>query len=128
VPAVRLDAAEEDEDYRAAPGVVLVSTGAGVSWVYEQVVAHRGFDMISSVEDLAAEALFVSDVQPSQQPSPGAVEDAVTAMILRYGSDGCAAGVASEFGDHPEAAVSRMVWARTSLRDVVAQRSPHFAS
>jgi hypothetical protein len=84
--------------------------------------------MISIVEDLAAEALFVSDVQPSQRPSRGTVEDAVTAMILRYGSDGCAAGVAFEFGDHPDAAVCRMGWVRTSLREVAAQRSPHFAS
>jgi hypothetical protein len=37
-------------------------------------------------------------------------------MILRYGSDGCAAGVAGEFGDHPEAAVSRMRWVRQALR------------
>jgi hypothetical protein len=84
--------------------------------------------MISIVEDLAAEALFVSDLQPSQQPGRGAVEGAVTAMILRYGSDGCAAGVASEFGDHPDAAVCRMAWVRTSLRDVAGQRRPHFAS
>ena len=84
--------------------------------------------MISSVEDLAAEALFVSDLQPSQRPDRAAVERAVTAMILRYGSDGCAAWVAAEFGDHPEAAVCRMAWARTSLRDLATQRSPHFAS
>jgi hypothetical protein len=75
--------------------------------------------MISTVEDLAAEALFVSDLQPSQCPSRGAVEEAVTAMILRYGSDGCAAGVAAEFGDHPEAAVRRMRWVRGVLRDTL---------
>ncbi|HEY7274090.1 MAG TPA: hypothetical protein VH502_15260 [Actinoplanes sp.] len=75
--------------------------------------------MISTVEDLAAEALFVSCLQPSECPSHGAVEGAVTAMILRYGSDGCAAGVAAEFGDHPEAAVSRMRWVRQALRETV---------
>ena len=84
--------------------------------------------MISSVQDLAAEALFVSDLQPSQCPSREKVQDAVTAMILRYGSDGCAAGVAGEFGDHPDAAVCRMSWVRNSLRDVAAPRSRHFAS
>ncbi|BCJ55685.1 hypothetical protein Asp14428_71600 [Actinoplanes sp. NBRC 14428] len=85
--------------------------------------------MISTVQELAAEALFVSDLQPSQCPSRRAVEEAVTAMILRFGSDGCAAGVAAEFGDHPEVAVRRMGWVREELAAVLAsQRSPHFAN
>jgi hypothetical protein len=75
--------------------------------------------MISTVEDLAAEALFVSDVQPSDRPSRERLEDAVTAMILRLGSDGCAAAVAEEFGDHPEVAVRRMCWVRGELSNVV---------
>jgi hypothetical protein len=85
--------------------------------------------MISIVEDLAAEALFVSDLQPSQCPNRTTVEETVTAMVLRHGSDGCAAGVAAEFGDHPEAAVQRMCWVRSELRTVLAApRRPHFAS
>jgi hypothetical protein len=85
--------------------------------------------MISTVEDLAAEALFVSDLQPSQCPSRRTVEETVTAMLLRHGSDGCAAGVAVEFGDHPEAAVQRMSWVRSELRtELAAPRRPHFAS
>jgi len=76
--------------------------------------------MMSTVEDLAAEALFVSDLQPSQRPTASEVAEAVTAMILRYGSDGCAAGVAAEFGDHPEMAVRRMSWVRSSLRALSA--------
>jgi hypothetical protein len=71
--------------------------------------------MISTVRELAAEALFVSYLQPSELPSRRIVEEAVTAMILRYGSDGCAEGVASEFGDHPETAVRRMMWVRAEL-------------
>jgi hypothetical protein len=71
--------------------------------------------MISTVEDLAAEALFVSDLQPSQCPSRRTVEQTVTEMILRHGSDGCAAGVAVEFGDHPDVAVRRMAWVRSEL-------------
>ena len=47
--------------------------------------------MISTVQDLAAEALFASDLQPSECPNRKTVEDTVTAMILRHGSDGCAA-------------------------------------
>ena len=80
--------------------------------------------MISTVEDLAAEALFVSDLQPSDRPSRERLEDAVTAMILRHGSDGCAAAVALEFGDHPESAVRRMCWVKGELTAVVAPRKP----
>ncbi|WP_433365757.1 hypothetical protein ACQPZX_36435 [Actinoplanes sp. CA-142083] len=75
--------------------------------------------MISIVKDLAAEALFVSSLQPSESPSRQAVEQAVTAMILLYGSDGCAAEVATEFGDHPEMAVRRMHWVHDELIGVV---------
>lgn len=71
--------------------------------------------MISTMQELAAEALFVSHLQPSEHPDQRMVEAAVTAMILRYGSDGCASGVAVEFGDHPEAAVRRMCWVRSEL-------------
>ncbi len=67
--------------------------------------------MISTVQDLAAEALFVSHLQPSEAPAQAAVQQAVTQTLLRHGSDGCAAAVATEFGDHPEAAVARMGWA-----------------
>jgi hypothetical protein len=88
--------------------------------------------MISTVQDLAAEALFVSDLQPSECPDRQTVEQTVTAMILRHGSDGCAAGVAAEFGDHPESAVRRMSWVRDELGRVAtvvsAPRRPHFAS
>ena len=84
--------------------------------------------MISTVPDLAAEALFVSYLQPSDRPSRRAMEEAVTAMLLKYGSDGCAAGVASEFGDHPEGAVRRMSWVRAALGGLAAPRQPHYAS
>lgn len=81
--------------------------------------------MISTaVKDLAAEALFVSYLQPSESPNRVAVEHAITAMILRYGSDGCAAGVAEEFGDHPDIAVRRMAWVQAELTDVLRLRTP----
>jgi hypothetical protein len=80
--------------------------------------------MISIVRDLAAEALFVSDVQPSERPTQQRVEQAVTDMILRHGSDGCAAGVATEFGDHPDVAVRRMHWVHGELTSVLSPRRP----
>jgi len=67
------------------------------------------------ITELMTEALFASDLQPSQHPSAGTVRTAVTASILRHGADGCAAIVATEFGDHPETAVVRMRWVRDSL-------------
>jgi hypothetical protein len=85
--------------------------------------------MISTVQALAAEALFVSYLQPSERPNRQTVEEAVTAMLLRHGSDGCAAGVAEEFGDHPEAAVRRMNWVRRELNSMlITQRRPHYVS
>ena len=80
--------------------------------------------MISTVQDLAAEALFVSYLQPSECPSRQTVEEAVTAMILRHGSDGCAAGVAAEFGDHPEVGRAPDVLGALGAAPAVARTSP----
>ena len=68
--------------------------------------------------DLVAEALFASELQPSECAGERAIALAVTSMILCYGRDGCAAEVAEEFGDHPEAAVRRMSWARRELAHI----------
>jgi hypothetical protein len=76
--------------------------------------------MISAVDDLVIEALFASYLQPSQAPTPAVVEAAVEQVILRLGSDGCAAAVAAEFGDHPETAVPRMCWVRSTLAAIAA--------
>jgi hypothetical protein len=62
-----------------------------------------------------AEALFVSDLQPSQAPCAEAIRAAVDSTVARYGTGGCAGLVASEFGDHPELAVRRMTWVRRIL-------------
>lgn len=70
--------------------------------------------------ELCAEALFVSSLQPSDHPGQEAVQQAVTAMVLLHGSDGCAGQVAQEFGDHPESARPRMCWCRTTVREAFA--------
>ena len=64
--------------------------------------------------DARADALFVSVLQCSQQPTAPQVEQAITAAIRAFGDLGCAALVAQEFGEHPEIAVSRMRWARVT--------------
>jgi hypothetical protein len=71
--------------------------------------------MSSAVQDLSAEALFASDMQPSECPSQQAIEQTISAMLRCDGGAGCAGDVAAEFGDHPEAAVRRMSWARGEL-------------
>jgi hypothetical protein len=86
------------------------------------MASDGGRIMINTVDDLVIEALFVSILQPSETPSATTVEAAVTRMILEHGSDGCAAVVAAEFGDHPETAVGRMRWVRQTL-DAIAERS-----
>jgi hypothetical protein len=72
--------------------------------------------MLGAVDDLLVEALFASYLQPSDTPPPPVVQAAVTETIMRLGTDGCAALVAAEFGDHPDTAVCRMVWVRETVR------------
>ncbi|MFB9449968.1 hypothetical protein [Dactylosporangium vinaceum] len=69
-----------------------------------------------------AEALFVSSVQSSECPAPVAVRRAVAESFARLGSRGCAACVAGEFGDHPDAAVARMRWAIATVGAVYQRR------
>jgi hypothetical protein len=80
---------------------------------------------VSSVQssETPPEALFVSSVQSSETPPDGVVRRAVAEAFSRLGSLGCAAGVAGEFGDHPEVAVPRMRWAIATV-DAVYSRTP----
>jgi hypothetical protein len=69
-------------------------------------------------EAARAEALFVSALQPSGSHSPDQIRRAVTATLQRLGVRGCAARVAGEFGDHPDAAVARMSWALATIHTI----------
>ena len=71
-------------------------------------------------DDIRTEALFVSDVQRSQQPTAELIRAAVTATVDRLGPGGCAALVAQEFGEHPDCALGRMQWARHAVRTAFA--------
>lgn len=55
-------------------------------------------------------ALFASALQPSDAPTAEAVALAITRTIRRLGVRGCVAWMAQEFGDHPDAATTRMRW------------------
>jgi hypothetical protein len=80
-------------------GVVRVSGG-------EEATMHQ-----LSIRAVRSEALFVSALQRSDNPSTGQVQQAIARAVREFGSRGCAARVAQEFGDHPELAVARMRWA-----------------
>jgi hypothetical protein len=67
-----------------------------------------------------ADALFVSVLQRSDNLSAGQVRKAIAAAVRAYGGLGCVQRVAQEFGDHPEAAVERMRWARAVAGELCA--------
>ena len=69
------------------------------------------------------DALFASVLQRSDNPSAGQVRKAIAAAVRAYGGLGCAQRVAQEFGDHPEAAVNRMRWARAVAGELSASPS-----
>ena len=71
-----------------------------------------------------AGALFASTLQRSDAPRAGQARAAAAAALRAYGRRGCAERVAQEFGDHPEAAVARMRWARGVAGEVFAAARP----
>jgi hypothetical protein len=70
---------------------------------------------LDPVECARREALFVSALQPSDRVCAADIRAAVSGAVRRYGSRGCAAMVAYEFGEHPQTAVGRMRWAAASV-------------
>jgi hypothetical protein len=58
-----------------------------------------------------AKALFLSELQPSQHPTPEQVAAAIEVGLRRWGNAGCVAAVAAAYGDHPDTAPTRMCWA-----------------
>jgi hypothetical protein len=66
------------------------------------------------VTAVRAAALFVSDISAADRPTPAEAELAIVRSIrARGGSRGCLADMAAYYGDYPELAAVRMVWART---------------
>ena len=76
--------------------------------------------MTATVTVLRSEALFASPLQRSAEPSDRQIEEAIAQAVRHWGSRGCAERVAQEFGDHPDTAVARMLWARAAA----AEREP----
>jgi hypothetical protein len=71
-----------------------------------------------SIVAARADALFVSALQRSDEPSTEQVRQAIAAAVRAFGVRGCAARVAQAYGEHPETAARRMRWARAAVADV----------
>ena len=69
----------------------------------------------TTFDNVRAEALFASLLQPADQPTAGQVRDVVTTTLRALGIRGCAAHMANEFGDHPDSAANRMKWAKATI-------------
>jgi hypothetical protein len=65
-----------------------------------------------NVNDARCEALFASGLQRSDAPTPEKLAEVISRTVRQFGIAGCLSRMAQEFGDHPEAAVSRMRWIR----------------
>jgi len=76
--------------------------------------------------DARCTALFASGLQRSDALASDArardgVAEAVRLAVRQFGVRGCAARMAQEFGDHPEAAVERMRWIRQLVGELPAR-------
>ncbi len=71
-----------------------------------------------NVNDARCEALFASGLQRSDDPDPRALAEVISHTVRQFGIAGCASRMAQEFGDHPEAAASRMRWIRQLMSQI----------
>ena len=78
----------------------------------------RPVDNFFSISAARTDALFVSSLQQSDEPSAGQIRQSVAAAVRQFGSRGCAGRVAQEFGEHPAPAAERMRWARQAVDGV----------
>ena len=75
-----------------------------------------------NVNDTRCEALFASGLQRSDAPTAEAVAEAISRTVRQLDIAGCTSRMAQEFGDHPEAAASRMRWIRQLVSELPAPR------
>lgn len=73
--------------------------------------------MSLSVAAARTEALFASPLQQADAPDPATVAEAIKSAVRAFGTRGCTARMAQEYGDHPDEAASRMRWVRGLLPD-----------
>jgi hypothetical protein len=71
-----------------------------------------------NVNEAIYEALFASQLQPSDALTAEAVAHAIGSTVRRLGTAGCSCYLAEEFGNHPEQAADRMRWIRQLTGDL----------
>jgi hypothetical protein len=74
-----------------------------------------------NMTDARCEALFASELQKSDALTPEVLAEVIRRTVRKLGVAGCASRMAQEFGDHPEAAASRMRWLRQLISEVPAR-------
>jgi hypothetical protein len=57
-----------------------------------------------NVNEARSEALFASELQPSDVPTAEVMAKAIDRAVQLYGVGGCVGRMAQEFRDHPDAA------------------------
>jgi hypothetical protein len=77
----------------------------------------------SRTETALAEALFASPLQRTDAAFPEDVRRAVDRALRRLGPGGCSQNLACEFGEHPDTAPARMIWALATIRLVYSRRA-----
>ena len=66
--------------------------------------------------------------QPSDAPTADMVATAIGRAVQQFGIGGCAGRMAQEFGDHPDAAASRMRWVRQLITQEAATQRQQVAA
>jgi hypothetical protein len=85
----------------------------------------RPLNNFLSISAARTDALFVSPLQRSDEPSAEQIRQFVAAAVRQFGSRGCAGRVAQEFGEHPTLAAERMRWARQAVAGVFGAPGRH---
>jgi hypothetical protein len=80
-----------------------------------------------NVNDALCEALFASELRPSDAPTAEAAAEAISRIVRQFGIGGCASRMAQEFGDHPETAADPMRWIRQLAGEMAACSCPRAA-
>jgi hypothetical protein len=86
-------------------------SGSAPAWPEMAAITQLAVTPLN-VNQARCEALFVSDLQPTDAPTAGMVAEAIGCTVRRFGVRGCAGRMAQEFGDHPDVAATRMRWVR----------------
>jgi hypothetical protein len=81
---------------------------------------HRSVPRVN-LNIMRCEALFASSLRRTDHAAPNEVRDAIEQALRVLGSRGCAAWVAQAYGDFPEAAITRMHWAQTTVARVFTE-------